>query len=52
MKYPDRRDSVIALTAHALSEDEEIQRSRCDDFDIKPVELKRLLSKIGAFLDT
>ncbi|HRX53024.1 MAG TPA: response regulator [Verrucomicrobiales bacterium] len=44
---------VIALTAHALSEDEGKSREAgCDDFDIKPVELKRLLSKIGAFLDT
>ena len=43
---------IIALTAHALSEDQGKSREAgCDDFDIKPVELKRLLSKIGAFLD-
>jgi len=38
---------VIALTAHAMSSDEEEARSAgCDDFDTKPVELSRLLSKI------
>ena len=43
---------VIALTAHAM--DGEAQRALdagCDDFDTKPVELPRLLSKIEALLD-
>ena len=43
---------VIALTAHALSEDEGKARDAgCDDFDIKPVDLKRLLGKINALLE-
>ena len=42
---------VIALTAHAMAGDEEKARGvGCDDFDTKPVELPRLLSKIEALL--
>lgn len=42
---------VIALTAHAMSADKERALSvGCDDFDTKPVELARLLSKISAVL--
>ncbi len=42
---------VIALTAHAMAGDEEKARSvGCDDFDTKPVELPRLLTKIEALL--
>lgn len=42
---------VIALTAHAMSGDEEKARSAgCDDFDTKPVELKRLLGKMESLL--
>ena len=38
---------VIALTAHAMASDEQKARDAgCDDFDIKPVELPRLLGKI------
>jgi len=43
---------VIALTAHAMASDEEKAREAgCDDFDIKPVELPRLLEKIQAQLE-
>ena len=42
---------VIALTAHAMSGDEQKAReSGCDDYDTKPVNFKRLLEKIGSFL--
>lgn len=42
---------IIALTAHAMSGDEDKARSAgCDDFDTKPVELKRLLGKIEALV--
>ncbi|MET0539111.1 MAG: response regulator [Xanthobacteraceae bacterium] len=46
-----RHIPVIALTAHAMSGDEEKARAAgCDDFDTKPVELDRLLAKIRALL--
>ena len=42
---------VIALTAHAMASDEQRAREAgCDDFDTKPIELPRLLQKIGALL--
>jgi two-component system, cell cycle response regulator DivK len=44
---------VIALTAHAMAEDEKRARdSGCDDYDTKPVELDRLLGKIQKLLGT
>jgi len=42
---------VIALTAHAMAGDKQKALSAgCDDFDTKPVELPRLLTKIQALL--
>jgi CheY-like chemotaxis protein len=44
---------VIALTAHAMSGDEDKARAAgCDDFDTKPVELERLLGKIRVWVPT
>lgn len=43
---------VIALTAHAMAEDEKKARDAgCDDFDTKPVDIQRLVGKINALLD-
>ena len=42
---------VIALTANAMEGDKaKALAAGCDDFDNKPVELKRLLSKIRALV--
>jgi two-component system, cell cycle response regulator DivK len=42
---------IIALTAHAMTEDRErALAAGCDDHDTKPVELDRLLAKIRALL--
>ena len=42
---------IIALTAHALESDrQKALDCGADDFDTKPIDLKRLLSKIEALL--
>jgi two-component system, cell cycle response regulator DivK len=42
---------VIALSAHAMAgERDKALSAGCDDYDVKPVELHRLLAKIDALL--
>lgn len=51
---PDLKDiPIIALTAHALETDrQKALAAGADDFDTKPVDIKRLLEKIGQFIQT
>ena len=43
---------VIALTAHAMAGDQQkAMRAGADDYDTKPIDLKRLLSKMEALLN-
>jgi CheY-like chemotaxis protein len=42
---------VIALTAHAMADDRmRALEAGCDDFDTKPIDMERLLGKVGALV--
>jgi two-component system, cell cycle response regulator DivK len=42
---------ILGLSAHAMAGDRaKAMEAGCDDYDTKPVDMQRLLSKIGALL--
>ena len=42
---------IIALSAHAMPEHRDrALKAGCSDYDTKPVDIKRLLGKIGAYI--
>jgi CheY-like chemotaxis protein len=43
---------VLGLSAHAMTPDrDKALKAGCDDYDTKPVDIKRLMEKIQALLD-